>query len=261
MTVPPHRDDHSRMTFRITKDGKEIWAEIMYEGAAYYLPIVERQTMQQDVAANADALRDGLTQNGHVEVPGIFFDFAKSEIRPESEPALKELANLLGNNPSLRVWVAGHTDNIGSAERNVTLANARAAAVVKAPVQSHGINATRLASRGVGPYAPVATNTTDEGRARNRRVELVAQPSRRSPVGSANRSPEGLVFATRHGGPMVSNNLRKRGLQSACKRAGLPRINWHSLRHTHGTLLHVQGTPLKVAQAATSCRSPSHEGP
>ena len=66
---------------------------------------------------------------------------------------------------------------------------------------------------------------------------------------SADRSPEALVFATPHGGPLVSNNLRKRGLQSACKRAGLPRINWHSLRHTHGTLLHVQGTPLKVAQA------------
>jgi len=66
---------------------------------------------------------------------------------------------------------------------------------------------------------------------------------------SANRSPEGLVFATRHGGPLASNNLRKRGLQSACERAGLPRINWHVLRHTHGTLLHVQGTPLKVAQA------------
>ncbi len=66
---------------------------------------------------------------------------------------------------------------------------------------------------------------------------------------SADRSPEALVFATRHGGPLVSNNLRKRGLRSACKRAGLPRINWHALRHTHGTLLHAQGTPLKVAQA------------
>ena len=66
---------------------------------------------------------------------------------------------------------------------------------------------------------------------------------------SADRSPKALVFATRHGGPLVSNNLRKRGLQSACKRAELPRINWHALRHTHGTLLHVQGTPLKVAQA------------
>ena len=164
------------MTFRLTREGKEIWAEIMDEGAAYYLTIVERQAMQQDVTANADALRDGLTQNGRVEVPGIFFDFAKSEIKPESEPALKELAKLLGNNPSLKVWVVGHTDNVGSAESNVTLANARAAAVVKALVQSHGINAKRLAAQGVGPYAPVATNNTDEGRACNRRVELVAQP-------------------------------------------------------------------------------------
>jgi integrase len=65
---------------------------------------------------------------------------------------------------------------------------------------------------------------------------------------SADRSAEALLFATRHGGPLMSNNLR-RGLRSSCKRAGLPRLNWHSLRHTHGTLLHVQGTPLKVAQA------------
>ena len=173
---PSHHDDYFRMTFRITKEGKETWAEIMDEGAAYYLTIVERQAMQQDVAANADALRDGLTQNGHVEVPGIFFDFAKSEIKPESEPALKELAKLLGDSPSLKVWVVGHTDHIGSAESNVTLPDARAAAVVKALVQGHGINATSLAAQGVGPYAPVATNTTDEARARNRRAELVARP-------------------------------------------------------------------------------------
>jgi integrase len=65
----------------------------------------------------------------------------------------------------------------------------------------------------------------------------------------SDRSPEALVFATRFGGPLASNNLRKRGLRSACKRAGLPKLNWHALRHTHGTLLHAQGTPLKVAQA------------
>jgi integrase len=62
------------------------------------------------------------------------------------------------------------------------------------------------------------------------------------------REPDALVFATRSGGPLMSNNLR-RGLRSACVRAGLPRLNWHALRHTHGTLLHGQGTPLKVAQA------------
>jgi integrase len=66
---------------------------------------------------------------------------------------------------------------------------------------------------------------------------------------STNHSLDGLVFANRNGGALVANNLRKRGLHSACIRAGLPRVNWHALRHTHGTLLHVQGTPLKVAQA------------
>ena len=65
---------------------------------------------------------------------------------------------------------------------------------------------------------------------------------------STHREPDALVFATRNGGPLMSNNLR-RGLRSACARAGLPKLNWHALRHTHGTLLHGQGTPLKVAQA------------
>ncbi|MGC1965639.1 MAG: tyrosine-type recombinase/integrase, partial [Candidatus Acidiferrales bacterium] len=66
---------------------------------------------------------------------------------------------------------------------------------------------------------------------------------------STNRSADGLVFCTRQGGPLVSNNLRKRGLRPACERAGVPQMDWHGLRHTHGTLLHAQGTPLKVAQA------------
>ncbi|MBZ5628087.1 MAG: OmpA family protein [Acidobacteriia bacterium] len=131
--------------------------------------------MQQDVVANAAAFQSGLKENGHVEVPGIFFDFGKSEIKPESEPALKEVAKLLQSNPALKVWVVGHTDNVGSVDGNMTLSGARAAAVVKALVQK-GIDARRLAPHGAGPYAPVASNASDGGRAHNRRVELVAQP-------------------------------------------------------------------------------------
>jgi integrase len=66
---------------------------------------------------------------------------------------------------------------------------------------------------------------------------------------SADHSPSALVFANHQGGPLAADNLRKKSLRPACKRAGLPRIDWHTLRHTHGTLLHTQGTPLKVAQA------------
>ena len=168
-------DDERRTTIRIAKNGQETWValEAFNEGRQYELNIIERQRMKQDVVANAAALQAGLKENGHVEVPGIFFDFGKSDIKPDSEPALKELAALLQANPALKVWVVGHTDNVGLVESNMTLSGARAAAVVKALVQ-RGIAANRLAAHGAGPYAPVASNATDEGRARNRRVELVA---------------------------------------------------------------------------------------
>ena len=82
---------------------------------------------------------------------------------------------MLQANAALKVWVVGHTDNVGSVESNLTLSGARATAVIKSLVQ-RGIAATRPASHGAGPYAPVASNAADEGRTRNRRVELVAQP-------------------------------------------------------------------------------------
>jgi OmpA-OmpF porin, OOP family len=169
--------DGHMTTVMIAREGKEIWAHIvpMYGGKEYHMAIVERQAMQQDVTANADALKDGLAQNGHVEVSGIYFDFNKADLKLESKPALDELAKLLKANPSLRVWVVGHTDNVGSVESNLALSKARAAAVVTA-LSAAGIAPGRLAPFGNGPYAPVAANTTDEGRAKNRRVELVAQP-------------------------------------------------------------------------------------
>jgi OOP family OmpA-OmpF porin len=170
-------DDVRRTTIRIAKNGQETWValEAFNEGRQYELNIIEHQLMKQDVVADAAALRSGLTENGHVEVPGILFDFGKSEIKPESEPALAQVAALLQANPALKAWVVGHTDNVGSPEANLTLSSARAGAVVKALTQ-RGIDAGRLAPHGAGPFAPVASNATDEGRARNRRVELVAQP-------------------------------------------------------------------------------------
>jgi outer membrane protein OmpA-like peptidoglycan-associated protein len=170
-------DDVRRTTIRIARNGQETWValEAFNEGKEYELNIIERQLMKQDVVADAAALRAGLTANGHVEVPGILFDFGKSDIKPESEPALAQVAALLQANAALKAWVVGHTDNVGSSETNLTLSSARAAAVVKALTQ-RGIDAKRLAPHGAGPFAPVASNSTDEGRARNRRVELVAQP-------------------------------------------------------------------------------------
>ena len=169
-------DGGDRTTLRLARDGKETWVDVEAFGNSYSLTIVERQAMQQDVAANAAALKSGLGQNGHVEVPGIFFDFGKSDVKPESEAALNEIVRMLAASPSTRAWVVGHTDYAGSAETNVALSNARAAAVVRVLTQKMGVDPKRLAPYGSGPYSPVASNKTEPGRARNRRVELVEQP-------------------------------------------------------------------------------------
>jgi OmpA-OmpF porin, OOP family len=168
-----------RTTLLLARGGRETWAEVQSgDGSSYYLRIVERQAMEQQVSASADALQQGLAQTGHVEVPGILFDFGKAEVKPESEPALAEVAKVLAASPALELWVVGHTDYVGGAEANVTLSRARAAAVVQALVARHRVDAGRLAPFGAGPYAPVASNVGEEGRARNRRVELVARPER-----------------------------------------------------------------------------------
>ncbi len=166
----------TRTTLLIPKDGTETWVDVYSGNGLYWLTMVERQAMKQDVVADAASFQSGLAQTGHVEVPGIFFDFGKAEVKPESEPALREVAKLLQANPGLKVWVVGHTDNVGTADANLKLSAARAAAVIQALTQKMAVPAARLAPFGAGPYAPVASNAGEDGRAKNRRVELVAQP-------------------------------------------------------------------------------------
>lgn len=163
-------------TFRVTRDGKDIWVEVWAEYTGKYgLFIVEKKVMQQEVVGNADALLNGLRTTGHAAVYGICFDTGKSEMKPESDPALVEIAKLLKGDAGLNVYVVGHTDNVGGLEANMKLSQGRAEAIMHALERNHGVAASRLKAYGVGPCAPVATNDTEEGRARNRRVELVKQ--------------------------------------------------------------------------------------
>jgi outer membrane protein OmpA-like peptidoglycan-associated protein len=108
-----------------------------------------------------------------VAIYGILFDTGKADLTPASGPALVEIAKLLKANAGLKVCVVGHTDMVGDLATNVTLSQARAQAVVSALVSQHGIVGSRLIPFGAGPYSPVASNKTEEGRAKNRRVELV----------------------------------------------------------------------------------------
>jgi outer membrane protein OmpA-like peptidoglycan-associated protein len=104
------------------------------------------------------------------------FDFNKTEVKAESAPALTEIAKLLANRPELNVLVVGHTDSVGGFESNRTLSQRRADAIVATLVSKHGIAAKRLFPVGVSFASPVATNSTEDGRTKNRRVELVEMP-------------------------------------------------------------------------------------
>jgi OmpA-OmpF porin, OOP family len=163
-------------TIRIIKEDKEVWAEVSgANNGMYNVQIVEKQLMKQDVTANADALSGSIKETGRVAVYGIYFDTNKADLKPSSDPALAEIVKMLKVEANVKLYVVGHTDNVGQFAHNVKLSQDRAASVVNALVNKHGIAADRLTPFGVGPAAPVAPNKTDDGRAKNRRVELVAQ--------------------------------------------------------------------------------------
>jgi outer membrane protein OmpA-like peptidoglycan-associated protein len=139
------------------------------------LAIIETKAMETGlVVVDAKALGSGIAGSGHVAVYGILFDTGKADVKAESGAALKEIVKLVQQDPRLRLHVVGHTDNVGDVAANMDLSRRRAQAVVQALV-AQGVAAARLRPDGVGPLAPVAPNTAEEGRARNRRVELVAQ--------------------------------------------------------------------------------------
>jgi OmpA-OmpF porin, OOP family len=162
-------------TIVLQKEGKETWIEVRSYNNNYRLTIVEKEIMKQEVVANAEAMGNDINTTGHVSVYGIYFDTGKSEIKPESDAAISEIANLLKGNPGLKVLIVGHTDNVGERDYNMKLSKARADSVAKELISKYGIDSGRLAAYGVGPLAPVAANKTEEGRAKNRRVELVEQ--------------------------------------------------------------------------------------
>ena len=141
-----------------------------------HLDVVEEQpTSDKLVVVSASEILKGLESSGRVALYGILFDTNKAEIKTESRPALDEVAKYLRSNPPAKLDVVGHTDNIGSYDSNLDLSRARAAAVVGALVREYDVNPQRLRASGVGFLAPMASNTTDVGRAKNRRVELLPQ--------------------------------------------------------------------------------------
>lgn len=144
---------------------------------ATFVQVVEPKAMETgQVTVDPNALQAGLAAEGRVALAGLFFDTGKAELKPESKAQLEAMAELLKAQPALKAWIVGHTDNAGGFEPNEKLSLARAQAVVAALTAApYKVDAKRLAPKGLASLAPVASNGDEAGRAKNRRVELVAQ--------------------------------------------------------------------------------------
>jgi outer membrane protein OmpA-like peptidoglycan-associated protein len=148
----------------------------LYQRVTVLLEIVEAKPLEaQLVKVDASAMAKAIASAGRVAIYGIYFDSGKADLKPESQPTLAEIAKLLKQDPRLTLYVVGHTDGVGGFEYNMDLSRRRAEAVVQALFSGYGVDPKRLKPFGLGPLAPVASNETEEGRAKNRRVELVKQ--------------------------------------------------------------------------------------
>ena len=159
---------------RITAHKGNTWIYIYSRVTAYEQKTVTIKEMKQEVTADASSLNDEINKSGRVAVYGIHFDTGKATILADSENILGEIVKLLQQNEDLKLLVEGHTDNQGIAAANQALSEKRAQAVV-AWLTAHGVPASRLSAKGFGQTKPLTDNGTEDGRAKNRRVELVKQ--------------------------------------------------------------------------------------
>jgi len=140
------------------------------------LYVIEVKPMESGlITVDATSLANDINRTGHASVYGIYFDTGKADVKPESDATMKEIAKLLQGDPKLKLYVVGHTDNQGALDMNMDLSRKRADAVLAALTTKYGVSAGRLRSYGCGPYSPIASNDSEDGRAKNRRVELVKQ--------------------------------------------------------------------------------------
>jgi len=182
----PDAEEHSTSRYLLTKLSRpegDVYVMLYvysntYDRTRTWLFVVESEPLEEDlikVDTDADGMAKALTDEGRIALYGIHFDTGKSTIKPESKVTIDEISLLLNEQKDLKLIVVGHTDNQGEMEYNMKLSKERAKSVVDTLVNDHGISAGRLKHWGVGYMAPMATNRSEDGRAKNRRVELVEQ--------------------------------------------------------------------------------------
>lgn len=165
-----------RLTARLQIENSQVWVHVTSDSPViggnwltYKVIVAQEDTAAQVITAQK--MLDALNADGFITLH-LNFDTAKWDIKPEDQGTVAQIADLMRSNPQLQLSVEGHTDNVGTPEANKVLSANRARAVMDAVV-ALGISPTRLTSTGFGQESPIADNRTEEGRASNRRVELV----------------------------------------------------------------------------------------
>lgn len=162
--------------FKASYQGAEIWFQLSPSGSspdegAWYILSIEVEAMKQEIMAKD--IGAAMMSDGKIALYGILFDFGKASVKPESAKAIEEVGSYLKNNPTVSIYIVGHTDNVGEYQLNLKLSKSRAETIKNELVTKYGIEAARLTPEGVGQLSPVAANDTEKGRELNRRVEIV----------------------------------------------------------------------------------------
>jgi len=162
--------------YSFSNNGNEVFMKIDdavdSDDQGFLVTIIEVKSMKQDIVMT---IQESIEQEGKATFYGILFDVAKSTIKPESAEALKQITDYLNANPAVKIIIVGHTDITGNFLSNITLSKERAESIKNYLITNGKIAAARLQSDGVGPLCPVSTNSTEDGRKLNRRVEIVKQ--------------------------------------------------------------------------------------
>lgn len=178
LNFPSWKSNHSFIVAQGNKAGKDIYA-IIYTVVDDNYTLITQDVVEVEAVetgmVTAENISKGIQTEGYFTVYDIFFDTGKSEVKPESADALKTIAEYLNANKTQKVIIVGHTDNVGDFDMNITLSKDRANAVMEKLISDYAVSKDQLKPYGVGSVSPVASNSTEEGRAKNRRVEVVEQ--------------------------------------------------------------------------------------
>ena len=175
---PNWKDNHSFIVARGHEDGKDIYA-IIYTLVDDNYTLITQDVIEVEAVetglVSVDNISSDITMKGHIAIYGIHFETGKSTLKTESAGALTTIADYINQHPDKKFYIVGHTDNTGDFSANMTLSEDRAKSVMTELTAKFSVNIGQLKAYGVSSLVPVFSNTTDEGKAKNRRVEIVEQ--------------------------------------------------------------------------------------